>query len=113
MRHGWGAKCGRGPGRPCLYEEGLAGRPGGTFPLPHCLRHVRYRRDGSAGGEDVVIRTAIQMLLGDTTKFLGVVLGVFLSTFLISHMLGMFNGMMKRTYGMISDIPQADVWVMD
>ena len=52
------------------------------------------------------------MLLGDTTKFLGVALGMFLSTFLITHMLGMFNGMMRRTYAQVSDIPLADVWVM-
>ncbi len=53
------------------------------------------------------------MLFGDATKCLGVVLGIFLSTFLITHMLGMFNGMMQRTYGLITDIPLADVWVMD
>jgi putative ABC transport system permease protein len=60
-----------------------------------------------------VIRIALQMLFGDATKCLGVVLGIFLSTFLITHMLGMFNGMMERTYGLITDIPLADVWVMD
>lgn len=60
-----------------------------------------------------VIRLAIQMLVGDTTKWFGVVLGIFLSTFLITHMLGMFNGMMQRTYGMVTDIPLADIWVMD
>ncbi len=60
-----------------------------------------------------MIRVAIQMLFGDATKCLGVVLGIFLSTFLISHMLGMFNGMMQRTYGMVTDVPLADVWVMD
>lgn len=56
---------------------------------------------------------SLRMLFGDTTKWLGVVLGIFLSTFLITHMLGMFNGMMARTYALITDIPLADVWVMD
>jgi putative ABC transport system permease protein len=53
------------------------------------------------------------MLFGDVTKCLGVILGIFLSTFLITHMLGMFNGMMQRTYAQVTDIPLADVWVMD
>lgn len=60
-----------------------------------------------------MIWLAIRLLIGDTTKWLGVVLGVFLSTFLITHMLGMFNGMMARTYALITDIPQVDIWVMD
>lgn len=60
-----------------------------------------------------MIRVALQMLFGDATKCLGVVLGIFLSTFLISHMLGMFNGMMERTYAQVTDIPLADIWVMD
>lgn len=60
-----------------------------------------------------MIWLALRMLVGDPSKFLGVVLGIFLSTFLILHLLGMFNGMMQRTYALISDIPLADVWVMD
>jgi len=59
-----------------------------------------------------MIRVALSMLLGDRTKFLGVALGSLLSTFLITHMLSMFTGIMERTYALISDIPQADVWVM-
>jgi putative ABC transport system permease protein len=60
-----------------------------------------------------VLRMAIKMLVGDRTKWLGVVLGAFLCTFLITHMLSMFTGMMRRAYGLITDIPQADIWVMD
>ncbi|MBL8764817.1 MAG: ABC transporter permease [Phycisphaerae bacterium] len=56
---------------------------------------------------------AFKMLLGDTTKWLGVVLGVFLCTFLVTHLLSMFSGMMARSYALVSDIPIADVWVMD
>jgi putative ABC transport system permease protein len=52
------------------------------------------------------------MLFGDRTKFLGVALGSFLCTFLITHMIAMFSGMMLRTYSLVSDIPQADIWVM-
>jgi putative ABC transport system permease protein len=60
-----------------------------------------------------MIRIALRMLVGDTTKWLGVVLGVFLCTFMITHMTAMFNGMMVRSYALVSDVPQAHVWVMD
>lgn len=60
-----------------------------------------------------MIRIALRMLLGDTTKWLGVVLGVFFCTFLITHLLSMVAGMMARTHSTIADIPEADVWVMD
>ncbi len=60
-----------------------------------------------------MIRIAIRMLMGDTIKWMGVVLGVFFCTFLITHLLSMFSGMLVRTYATISDIPQADLWVMD
>lgn len=60
-----------------------------------------------------MLRLAIRMLVGDTTKWLGVVLGVLFCAFLITHMLSMFAGMMARTFALVSDIPFADVWVMD
>lgn len=60
-----------------------------------------------------MILIAIRMLVGDLMKWMGVVLGVFFCTFLITHLLSMFSAMLQRTYATISDIPQADVWVMD
>ncbi|MDX2131511.1 MAG: ABC transporter permease [Planctomycetota bacterium] len=60
-----------------------------------------------------MIRIAIRMLLGQTARWLGVVLGILLCTFLITHMLSMFSGMMRRSYALVSDIPEAEVWVMD
>ncbi len=60
-----------------------------------------------------MIRIALRMLVGDPIKWMGVVLGVFFCTFLIAHLLSMFNAMLQRTYATISDIPQAQVWVMD
>lgn len=60
-----------------------------------------------------MLRIAIRMLLGDVAKSMGVVLGVFLCTFLITHLLSMFAGMMQRSYALVSDIPDADIWVMD
>lgn len=60
-----------------------------------------------------MIRIAIRMLVGDIAKSSGVVLGVFLCTFLITHLLSMFAGMMERSYALVTDIPDADIWVMD
>ncbi len=60
-----------------------------------------------------MIRLALRMLVNDRVKWLGVILGVFFCTFLITHLLSMFEAMLQRTYATITDIPHADVWVMD
>lgn len=60
-----------------------------------------------------MVRFAVRMLVGDAVKSGGVVLGVLFCAFLITHMLSMVSGMLVRTYALVSDIPQADVWVMD
>jgi putative ABC transport system permease protein len=60
-----------------------------------------------------MIRIAIRMLVGDVAKSSGVILGVFLCTFLITHLLSMFAGLMERSYALVTDIPDADIWVMD
>lgn len=56
---------------------------------------------------------AIRMLLGDSAKYSGVVAGILFTTFLITHLLSMFVGLISRTYAVVSDIPAAQVWVMD
>jgi len=60
-----------------------------------------------------MLRFAVRMLVGDAIKSGGVVLGVLFCAFLITHLLSMVSGMLVRTYALVSDIPQADVWVMD
>jgi putative ABC transport system permease protein len=60
-----------------------------------------------------VIRIGLRMLVGQTARWGGVVLGVLLCSFLITHMLSMFTAMMRRSYALVTDIPQADIWVMD
>ena len=57
-----------------------------------------------------MIRIAIRMLMGDLIKWMGVVLGVFFCTFLITHLLSMFNAMLERTYATISDILDDNAW---
>ncbi|MFO0830678.1 MAG: ABC transporter permease [Phycisphaerales bacterium] len=60
-----------------------------------------------------MLRIAVRMLLGEPARWMGVVLGVFFCTFLITHLLSMFSGMMQRSYALVSDIREADIWVMD
>jgi putative ABC transport system permease protein len=60
-----------------------------------------------------MLRLAVRMLLGEPARWMGVVLGVFFCTFLIAHLLSMFSGMMERSYALVTDIPEADIWVMD
>lgn len=53
------------------------------------------------------------MLVGDKTKFVGIVLGVMFAALLISQQGSIFCGMMLRTTGLIADVSGADLWVMD
>lgn len=56
---------------------------------------------------------ALQMLLGDRAKYLGLILAVAFSTFLMSHQSSIFAGVMNRTRSQINDVQDATVWVMD
>jgi len=56
---------------------------------------------------------AIKMLVGDKTKFLGIVLGLTFSALLITQQGSIFCGLMLRTCAQITDITGADLWVMD
>src|SRR5579875_280838 len=55
---------------------------------------------------------AIQMLLGDRIKYLGLVIAVAFSTFLMSHQSSIFAGVMNNTRSLIRDVQDADIWVM-
>jgi len=56
---------------------------------------------------------AIQMLLGDRAKYLGLIFAVAFSTFLMSQQCSVFAGLMNRTTSQIKDVPDAHIWVMD
>ena len=56
---------------------------------------------------------AIQMLLGDRAKYLGLIFAVAFSTFLMSQQSSVFAGLMNRTISQIKDVPDAHIWVMD
>ena len=56
---------------------------------------------------------AVQMLLGDRAKYLGLIFAVAFSTFLMSHQSSIFAGIMRRTTSQIMDVHDANIWVMD
>jgi len=56
---------------------------------------------------------AVQMLIGDRAKYLGLIFAVAFSTFLMSHQSSIFAGIMNRTTSQIKDVKDANIWVMD
>lgn len=56
---------------------------------------------------------ALKMLLGDRAKYGGIIMGLSFASLLITQQLSIFEGLMARTYGFITDTGLADIWVMD
>jgi putative ABC transport system permease protein len=56
---------------------------------------------------------AWQMLTADRAKYLGLIFAIAFSTFLMSHQISIFFGLMDRTRSQIADVRDADIWVMD
>ena len=56
---------------------------------------------------------AMRMLMGDTAKYLGIIFGLTIASFLITQQGAIFCGLMSRTFGALTDLAQPDLWVMD
>src|ERR1700761_8449926 len=56
---------------------------------------------------------ALKMLVGDTAKYLGIIMGLTFASLLITQQLAIFCGLMARSYGAITDLGYPDIWVMD
>jgi putative ABC transport system permease protein len=56
---------------------------------------------------------ALKMLIGDRAKYLGILMGLTFASLLVTQQSAIFVGLMQRTYGAVTDMPIADVWVMD
>jgi putative ABC transport system permease protein len=56
---------------------------------------------------------AIKMLVGDSAKYFGIVMGLTFASFLMTQQSSIFVGLMSRTYGFVTDLGQPDIWVMD
>lgn len=60
-----------------------------------------------------MFEVALKMLVGNRGKYLGMIMGVFFSSLVITQQSSIFCGLMARTYGFITDTQQPDIWVMD
>jgi putative ABC transport system permease protein len=60
-----------------------------------------------------MFRIALKMLTGNRAKYAGLLLGIAFTSFLVSFALSYLAGFMTRGYSLITENPQADVWVMD
>lgn len=56
---------------------------------------------------------ALKMLMGDRGKYLGIVLGLAFTSLIMTQQPAIFVGVMARTYSLLSDMPGAQIWVMD
>ncbi|KAF0243595.1 MAG: putative ABC transport system permease [Planctomycetota bacterium] len=56
---------------------------------------------------------AIKMLVGDRARYLGILMGLTFASLLITQQASIFEGLMARTYGFITDTGLPDIWVMD
>jgi len=59
-----------------------------------------------------MFRLAIQMLFGDTAKYLMLIVGLFFATFLIVQQVSVFCGLMRWTSSTLRNVP-APIWVVE
>lgn len=60
-----------------------------------------------------MLRYALKMLIGDRAKYIGIILGLSFSSFIMAQQAAIFVGLMSRTIRFITDTSQANIWVMD
>src|SRR5581483_5690450 len=70
-----------------------------------------HRRRGAPGV--AVVRIGIRMIAGDRAKFFGLLFGITFTSFLVTFAASFFCGFLTRGFALISENPQADVWVME
>jgi putative ABC transport system permease protein len=56
---------------------------------------------------------ALKMLMGDRAKYLGLLLGITFTAFLVTFAMSYFAGFMTRGFALVTENSSADVWVMD
>lgn len=56
---------------------------------------------------------ALKMIMGDRAKYIGLLLGIAFTAFLVTFAMSYFAGFMTRGFALISENRSADVWVMD
>ena len=58
-------------------------------------------------------RIALRMLMGDRSKYLGLIFGVSFATTLMTQQVSIFMGIIARTGNAVLDVRDAEIWVMD
>jgi putative ABC transport system permease protein len=61
----------------------------------------------------LMMRIALKMLVGDTSRYLALVLGLSFAVLLIAQQGSIFLGLMLRATGFLQNISQPDLWVAD
>lgn len=56
---------------------------------------------------------ALKMLMGDTGKYIGIVMGLTFASLIMTQQPAIFMGFISRSYSFITDLGLPDVWVMD
>ncbi len=57
--------------------------------------------------------TALKMLMGDRSKYVGIIMGLTFASFIMTQQPAIFTGLMARTFSFITDLSKPDIWVMD
>jgi putative ABC transport system permease protein len=60
-----------------------------------------------------MLRVALKMLTGNRAKYTGLLFGITFTSFLVTFALSYFAGFMTNGFALVSENPEADVWVMD
>jgi putative ABC transport system permease protein len=60
-----------------------------------------------------MLHVALKMLTGNRAKYAGLLFGITFTSFLVTFALSYFAGFMTRGFALVSENPEADVWVMD
>jgi putative ABC transport system permease protein len=56
---------------------------------------------------------ALKMLMGDTSKYVGIVMGLTFASLIMTQQPAIFTGFIARSYSFITDLGLPDIWVMD
>ncbi len=60
-----------------------------------------------------MIGVAIKMLMGDTGKYIGTIVGITFAALIMTQQPTVLLGLLSRTYSLISDASYPDLWIMD
>lgn len=60
-----------------------------------------------------MISLAFKMLIGNKASCIGAIFGIFLATLLISQQTAIFLGLIQRSYRVVTDISEPNLWVVD